>query len=98
MSKEIDLKLVNWKRGFLEITAEILQVLKEKPLKKSHISSKSKLDSRAVSKYLGKMVETQLVKKSENDSSYFILTKKGTNFLNTYRKLLSLVTTEYNKN
>ena len=98
MSKEIDLKLVNWKRGFLEITGEILHILKEKPLKKSHISYKSKLDSRAVSKYLRKTEEANLVKKSENDSSYFILTQKGTKFLKTYHELLNLLTNEYTKN
>jgi len=79
--------LVTWKRGFLEIIATILEVLSEKPLKKSHISYKSNLDSRAVTKYLNIMKKIELVKISEKDSSEFIMTQRGIKYIEQFRKL-----------
>ena len=78
---------MTWKRGFLEIIAIILEVLSEKPLKKSHISYKSNLDSRAVTKYLNIMKQIELVKISEKDSSEFIMTQRGIKYLEQFRKL-----------
>ena len=79
--------MVTWKRGFLEIIAIILEVLSEKPLKKSHISFKSYLDSRAVTKYLKIMKQMELVKISEKDSSEFIMTQRGIKYIEQFRKL-----------
>jgi len=83
--------MVTWKRGFLEITAEILEILLKSPLKKSHISFKSKLDSRAVTKYLKIMQEIKLVDKDKDDSSYFAITQKGKKFLEQYSQLIKFV-------
>jgi len=83
--------LVTWKRGFLEIIGEILQVLSEKPMKKSHISFKSNLDSRAVTKYLRIMNQIDLVKQDEKNSSEFTLTQKGVKFLENYLELVKMV-------
>jgi len=82
---------VTRKRGFIEIIAIMLEVLSEKPLKKSHISFKSYLDSRAVTKYLRIMEQLGLVKKSENEPSEFISTQKGKNFFEQYQKLVKML-------
>ena len=79
------------KRGFLEIIGIILEVLSENSLKKSHISFKSYLDSRAVTKYLRIMEQLGLVKKSENEPSEFISTQKGKNFFEEYQKLVKML-------
>jgi len=77
--------------------AEILETLNEKSLKKSHISFKSKLDSRAVTRYLDIMMRNKLVKKSEDDSSYFLVTKNGLQFLKTYQELVGFVSPDFTK-
>jgi len=83
--------MLTWKRGFLEIISEILEVLSESPLKKSHISFKTSLDSRAVSKYLAIMKKIGLIKRKEDDKSFFTVTKKGMKFLENYRELVKFV-------
>ena len=83
--------MIAWKRGFLEIISEILEVLSESPLKKSHISFKTSLDSRAVSKYLAIMKKIGLIKRKEDDISFFTVTKKGMKFLESYRELVKFV-------
>jgi len=83
--------MIAWKRGFLEIISEILEVLSESPLKKSHISFKTSLDSRAVSKYLAIMKKIGLIKRKEDDISFFTVTKKGMKFLENYRELVKFV-------
>ncbi|MCH8956243.1 hypothetical protein IIA28_13140, partial [candidate division KSB1 bacterium] len=57
-----------WKRGFLEIIAEILDSLMSSPLKKTHVTFKCNLDSRAVTKYLSIMMSIGIVEISKRDS------------------------------
>lgn len=80
--------MVTWKRGFIEIIGEILEILSNGPMKKSPISFRCKLDSRAVTRYLKIMIRSNLIKKSIEDPSYFILTLKGSNYLKNYQDLV----------
>jgi predicted transcriptional regulator len=78
------------KRGFLEIMSEILNSLSTEELIKTHISFKCKLDSRAVAKYLGILLNNDLIRKS-GDPVVFMITKKGNEFLIQYNKLMNLI-------
>lgn len=80
-----------WKRGFLEIIAEILESLSANPLKKTHITFKCNLDSRAVSKYLSILIHVGLVERSKTNSSFYTITPKGINYRNHFRSFLSLM-------
>ncbi len=81
----------SWKRGFLEITAEILDSLSSSPLKKTHITFKCNLDSRAVTKYLTIMRASRLIDISEKDSSFYIITQKGIKYRNQFNSFVSMV-------
>lgn len=81
----------SWKRGFLEITAEILDSLSSSPLKKTHITFKCNLDSRAVTKYLTIMRASRLIDVSEKDSSFYIITQKGIEYRNQFNSFVSMV-------
>lgn len=81
----------SWKRGFLEILAEILDSLSGGPLRKTHITYKCNLDSRAVSKYLSTMIRVGLVQVSKNDSNFFTVTEKGLQYRNQFNSFASLV-------
>ena len=83
--------MVTWKRGFIEIIGEILEILSNGPMKKSHISFRGKLDSRAVTRYLKVMIQSNLIKNSREDPTYFILTQKGNNYLKSYQELLKCI-------
>jgi len=80
-----------WKRGFLEINAEILESLKSGPLQKTKISSLCNLDSRAVRKYLSLMQSIGLVESVNHKSGTFTLTNKGNSYLNNYITLVSII-------
>lgn len=79
-----------WKRGFLEIVAEILSSLMNNPLKKIGIIAKCKLDSRACTKYLSQMQSIDLIK-TENNATVFVITQKGIDFLKQYEKLIKII-------
>ena len=85
------LVMSSWKRGFLEIIAEILESLMSSPLKKTHITFKCNLDSRAVTKYLSLMISIGLVEKSKKDSSYYVITQKGINYRNQFHSFVSIM-------
>ena len=80
-----------WKRGFIEIVSEILEALLNSSLKKTHITFKCNLDSRAVTKYLRIMMETRLVEKSSTDPSLYLITQKGILYLHRYQLFANLV-------
>ena len=86
-----------WKRGFLEIIAEILQGLKNIPSNKTHLSAQCNLDSRAITKYLDIMESLKLVKQSEKDPSLYIITQKGIDFSNHYEKLIDIIEIDLKK-
>ena len=81
----------SWKRGFLEITAEILDSLSGSPLKKTHITFKCNLDSRAVTKYLSIMLYVGLVEVSKKDSSFYTITEKGLKYRNQFQSFVSVM-------
>ena len=89
--------LSSWKRGFLEIIAEILESLMANPLKKTHITFKCNLDSRAVSKYLSLMMDVGLVERSSKDSSFFVVTEKGVKYRNQYNSFVNLMEEDLQK-
>jgi len=81
----------SWKRGFLEIIGEILECLSDSPMRKTHITFKCNLDSRAVTKYLSIMMHVGLVEKSKKDDSYFTITQKGINYRNQFTSFASML-------
>jgi predicted transcriptional regulator len=83
--------LSSWKRGFLEIIAEILDSLAGSPLRKTHITYKCNLDSRAVTKYLSIMLYVGLVEVSKKDSSFYTITEKGIKYRNQFNSFASLM-------
>lgn len=89
-----DLFLNLWKRGFLEITADILQSLKNTPSNKTHLNAKCHLDSRALTKYLDIMESLKLVKQSSKEPSLFEITQKGIDFSNHFEKLINMIETD----
>jgi len=87
----------SWKRGFLEIIAEILDSLMSNPLKKTHITFKCNLDSRAVTKYLSIMIYVGLVGRSEEDPTFFVITQKGIKYRNQFQSFVSLMENDMKK-
>lgn len=81
----------SWKRGFLEIIAEILDSLMSNPLKKTHVTFKCNLDSRAVTKYLSLMIHVGLVEKSKKDPTHYMITQKGINYRNQFYSFVSMM-------
>ncbi len=76
------------RRGFLEIIAEILTQLDKIPTRKTLLSYRCRLDSRAVSKYLEVMKKINMVGRSSEDQNYFVITKKGNLYLKKYNSLV----------
>jgi len=66
------------------------------PLKKSGIVAKCNLDPRACSKYLSVMQSLDLITKLKDDSS-FSITKKGTDFVQKYGKLVGIIEKDLEK-
>ena len=87
----------SWKRGFLEIIAEILESLMANPLKKTHITFRCNLDSRAVTKYLSVMTYVGLVDRSKEDPSYIVITQKGINYRNQFHSFVSIMEKDLEK-
>lgn len=85
--------VVTWKRGFLEIVGEILQGLTEQPMKKTHITCKCNLDSRAVTKYLQIMMTNDLVIQTTQTNPHYEITQKGIRYLKQYTSLVDMMQT-----
>ena len=81
----------SWKRGFLEIIGEILESLVSSPLKKTHITFRCNLDSRAVSKYLMILMHVGLVEISKKDPACYIITQKGISYRNQFKSFMSMM-------
>ncbi len=71
--------------------AEILDSLISNPLKKTHITFKCNLDSRAVTKYLSIMQDVGLVEKSSLDKSLYKITEKGIKYRNQFNSFVSMM-------
>ena len=76
------------RRGFLEIIAEILTQLEKNPTRKTLLSYRCRLDSRAVTKYLEIMEKIDIAGRSSQNQNYFVITKKGKLYLKKYNSLL----------
>ncbi|MDH3677513.1 MAG: winged helix-turn-helix domain-containing protein [Nitrosopumilus sp.] len=85
---EVDFMMKYGRRGFLEIIAEILTQLQESPTRKTLLSYRCKLDSRAVSKYLEIMEKIDMVERSKENQNFFLITKKGNLYLKKYNSLI----------
>ena len=83
--------MISWKRGFLEIIAEILESLMANPLKKTHITFRCNLDSRSVTKYLSVMMYVGLVEISKTDSSLYVITQKGMIYRTQFHSFISIM-------
>jgi predicted transcriptional regulator len=71
--------------------AEILDSLISNPLKKTHITFKCNLDSRAVTKYLSIMQDVGLVEKSSSDKSLYKITEKGVRYRNQFNSFVNMM-------
>lgn len=87
----------SWKRGFLEIIAEILDSLMSSPLKKTHVTFRCNLDSRAVTKYLGIMMRVELVEISKKDPSFYVITQKGVAYRHQFNSFVSMMEKDLEK-
>jgi len=76
------------KRGELEIYADILSALADDKLKKTHVSHKANLDSRATDRYLQSLIKMKMVTRHGDDTSYFVIEQRGRHFLEVYEELL----------
>jgi len=76
------------RRGFLEIIAEILTQLEKSPTRKTMLSYRCKLDSRALGKYLEIMEKIDMAGRSSQNRNYFVITKKGKLYLKKYTVLV----------
>lgn len=79
------------KRSALDIFDSILSSLSESELKKTHLTYKANLDSRLASKYMRALLHLDMIAKSSNDPSYYVITQKGRNFLEQYHGLIKTV-------
>ncbi len=66
-------------------------------MKKTHVTFKCNLDSRAVTKYLSIMIEVGLVEKSPKDASFYIITQKGIKYRNQFNSFASMIENDLNK-
>jgi len=71
--------------------AEILDSLMSNPLKKTHITFKCNLDSRAVTKYLTIMQNVGLVEKSSSDKSLYKITEKGVKYRTQFNTFMNMM-------
>ena len=80
-----------WKRGFLEINAEILSCLKQGFIQKTQICQKCNLDSRAAKKYLAVLESVELVVPHNGDGTSFEITQKGIKYLDRFNSLVDMI-------
>ena len=86
-----------WKRGFLEIVAEILDSVIEEPLIKTHITFRCNLDSRAVTKYIMIMKNVGLIERSKSNQSHFAITQKGVLYRERFNTFVDMIQPENNE-
>jgi len=85
------------KRGFLEIISVMLTTMSGGPLRKTHITFKCNLDSRAVGKYLGILNEHQLIRRSKENASFYVITSRGQDYVTKYSQLLDILGSDETK-
>lgn len=85
-----------WKRGFLEINAEILSCMKQGYNQKTEICSKCNMDSRAAKKYLTVLDSVGLIKSLNSDGASFQITLKGMTYLDRFNSLVDMIEKDLN--
>ena len=85
------------RRSQLEIFVSVLNVIKEKPLRLSHITLKAKINFVTVKDCLSQLTEHNLIEertiiKRKQENVFYALTKKGTKFLKIYQNMTLLFT------
>jgi predicted transcriptional regulator len=80
------------KRNYVEIIAEVLMSLNSGSLRKTHITFRCNLDSRAVSKYLNVLEEYGMIKKADDDKNFYEIQERGILFLKKWQQTLDLLT------
>ena len=85
-----------WKRGFLEIIADILNSIKSGNSQKTQICSKCKLDSRIVKKYLKLLQSLDLIKSFNGDMASFTITEKGIKYLEKFNSFIDMIEKDLN--
>jgi predicted transcriptional regulator len=80
-----------WKRGFLEINAEILSCLKQGFIQRTQICQKCNMDSRAAKKYLTILESVELIQPHNGDGTSFEITDKGIKYLDRFNSLVDMI-------
>jgi predicted transcriptional regulator len=80
------------RRSQLEIFVDVLNVIKDKPLRLTHITLKAKLNFITLQSLLSQLtqhnlVEERVVKTRKQENIFYVITKKGSKFLRVYRDL-----------
>ncbi len=70
---------------------EILGALTQESLRKTHITFRCNLDSRAVTKYVKCLIQLGFITENENTPKYYVLTEDGRHFLEKYNDLIELL-------
>ncbi len=91
-------KKTNAKRGVLELVAEILNALSQESLRKTHITFRCNLDSRAVTKYLNALKKMGLVSENEDSDKHFHISSRGRDYLKKYSELVSIMNIDNGEN
>ena len=60
-------------------------------MKKTHITFKCNLDSRAVTRYLSIMKDVELIDKSTQDPTFYVITQKGIKYRNQFNSFASMI-------
>jgi predicted transcriptional regulator len=81
---------MNPRRTKMDIVNDMLASINEKGgrIKPTHLMYKANLSHKLLNTYLEDLVSNELVKEvNESDNKYLILTTKGVEFLNQFRKM-----------
>ena len=85
------------RRSQLEIIVDVLNVIKEKPQRLSHITLKAKINFATVKDCLiqlaiHNLIEERTVIKRKQENVFYALTQKGIKFLKTYQNMTFMFT------
>lgn len=70
--------------------AYVLQSLEGQKLRRTQLSNKANLDSRATSKYISFLLRKNLIRKCE-DSSFYEITERGKAFMKSYWDIMEIL-------
>ena len=81
---------MNQRRNKLDIVNDMLTSISEKggKIKPTHLMYKANLSHKLLNQYLDELVSNELIKEvNEEKNKYLVLTGKGVDFLNQFRKM-----------